>query len=219
MKPYLILQYPYEHIEIALCSQGKINSSVQESKLTAVQFTIPRIDQLLTEQNISLKDLAFIAVNTGPGPYNTLRSLISTINGFAFVQKIPLINGCALDLLLSEQQGYPSLVILNAFAQHVFYAFNTPQSKERGYCSIAQLIQKIMHQNEQLLLLGNGAILYQKQLLNDVKNKIMFHENTPLFNSLETFAKQAHEDYKAKKFAPSYLMPKYLQSPAIPKKV
>lgn len=219
MKPYLILQYPYEHIEIALCSEGKIESSIQESKMTAVQLTIPHIEQLLAQANISIKDLAFIGVNTGPGPYNTLRALITTANGIHFVQKIPLVNGCALDLLLSEQAQTSSLVIFNAFAQHVFYAFNTSTSKERGYCSIEQLIKKIMHQNEQLLLLGNGAILYQKQLLQEVKSKIIFYEKTPLFNSLETFAKQAYLDYKMKKIAPAYLMPKYLQSPAIAPKV
>lgn len=219
MKPYLILQYPYEYIEIALCSRGKVSNSIQESKLTAVQFTIPHIDQLLKQENLSIKDLAFIAVNTGPGPYNTLRALITTANGIHFVQKIPLINGCALDLLHNQHPEHPSLVVLNAFAQHVFYAFNTEQSKEQGYCSIEQLIKKINCQTEPLILLGNGAILYQKQLLHEARNKIIFQENTPLFNSLDIFAKQAYQDYKAKKIAPSYLMPKYLQSPTIPQKV
>lgn len=219
MKPYLILQYPYEYIEIALCSRGKVNASIKESKLTAVQLTIPHIEQLLTEQNVSVRDLAFIAVNTGPGPYNTLRALITTANGIHFAQKIPLINNCALDLLLSERPHYPSLAILNAFAQHVFYAFNTSETKEHGYCSIEQLLEKINRHPEQLVLLGNGALLHQQQLLNEAKHKIIFHEHTPLFNSLDTLAQQAYLDYQAKKFSPSYLMPKYLQSPAIPKKV
>ena len=219
MKPYLVLQYPYEYIEIGLCNKGKIDVSIQENKLTAVQFTIPHIDQILTQNNLSIKDLAFIAVNTGPGPYNTLRSLIATANGIYFASKIPLINACALDLLLNEHPNYPAVAILNAFSQHVFYAFNTKETKERGYCSIEQLIQKINRQNQQLLLLGNGAILYQKQLLNEAKNNIVFHENTPLFNSLNSLAESAYADYQAKKISPSHLMPKYLQSPTISKKV
>lgn len=218
-KPYLILQYPYEHIEIALCSQGKVDISIQESKLTAVQLTIPHIDNLLMQKNISIKDLAFIAVNTGPGPYNTLRALITTANGIHFVQKTPLINNCALNLLLSERTEYPCLAILNAFAQHVFYAFNLPETKEHGYCSIEQLIDKINRQTKPIVLLGNGALLYQKQLLQHAKHKIIFHEQTPLFNSLETLAQQSYLDYQAKKFSPSYLMPKYLQSPSVPKKI
>lgn len=218
MKPYLILQYPYEYIEVALCNAGSITTSIRESKLAAVQLTIPHIDELLNQHNVSIKDLAFIAVNTGPGPYNTLRALITTANGIHFISKVPLINSCALDLLTSEHSSYPTLAILNAFAQHVFYAFNTPQRKEQGYCSINQLIEKINDQEEQLLLLGNGAILYQKQLLHEARN-IVFLEKTPLFNSIETLAKKAYDDFVAKKFSGSYLMPRYLQSPSIPKKI
>lgn len=219
MKPYLLLQYPYEYIQIALCSKGKIKECIQESKLTAVQYTIPYIEQLLTNHEIGIKDLSFIAINTGPGPYNTLRALISTVNGIHFVQKTPLVTGCALNLLLQEYPGQPSLVILNAFAQHVFYAFNTKDSTEQGYCSVEQLICKINSQPQQLVMLGNGATLYQKQLLQDAKDKIIFYEKTPAFNSLEIFAKKAFADYKAHKIAASFLLPRYLQSPTISKKI
>lgn len=217
MKRYLILQYPYEYIEIALCSKGEITAVIRESKLTAVQLTIPHIDALLAQHHVSIKDLDFIAVNTGPGPYNTLRALITTANGIHFASNVPLINSCALDLLIREHSNFPSVAILNAFAQHVFYAFNTPNNKEQGYCSIEQLIGKINRQPEQLVLLGNGAILHQKQLLHEARN-IIFHENTPLFNTIETLAKKAYDDYVAKKFSGSYLMPRYLQSPSVPKK-
>ena len=219
MKPYLILQYPYEYIEIALCYNGTIKDFVKESKLAAIQFTIPHIDQLLKQNNLSIKDLSFIAVNTGPGPYNTLRALITTANGINFVSKIPLINSCALDLLFLEYPNCNSVAVLNAFAQHVFYAFNTEQNKERGYCSIEQFISKINRQPEPIILLGNGAILYQKRLLQEAGKNIIFYENTPLFNSLEILAKSSYQDYKSKKFMSSYLVPKYLQSPIIPPKV
>ncbi|MBI2353219.1 tRNA (adenosine(37)-N6)-threonylcarbamoyltransferase complex dimerization subunit type 1 TsaB [Candidatus Dependentiae bacterium] len=211
-KFYLILQYPYDFIEIALCSKGNIELSIQENKLTAVQNTIPKIEELLVTKNISIRDIEFIAVNTGPGPYNTLRALITTANGIHFVQKTPLINNCALDLLINENKEFSSIAILNAFAQHVFYAFNTKNNKEQGYCSIEQLIEKINRQPEQLLALGNGALLYQKQLLQNTNNKIIFHEKTPFFNSLKSLAAQAYLDYKSKHLATSYLMPKYFQN-------
>lgn len=214
MKPYIILQYPYEYIEIALCNRGKIEDFIQENKTNSVQLTIPHIDRLIKQHNLTVKDLSFVAVNTGPGPHNTLRALITTANGIHFVQKTPLINACALDLLLSEHTQ-PSLAILNAFAKHVFYAFNTPNNQEHGYCSIENLIQKINRQSEQLTLLGNGAKMYQKQLLHETKHKIIFPEGMPLFNSLETLAQHAYDCFKQKKIAPSYLMPRYLQSPAV----
>lgn len=212
---YLILQYPYDFIEIAACNNGKINFSIQESKLTSVKFTIPHIQSMLQEQNISLSDLDFIGVNTGPGPYNTLRALITTVNGIHFSQRTPLINLGALDLLLKESPQ-PSLAILNAFANHVFYAFSTKSSIEQGYCSIEKLIYKINQHPEQLNLIGNGAKIYQQALLNGTKN-IIFPENMSLFNSLQTLAKESYQAYLNKNISHSYLMPKYLQSPAVKK--
>lgn len=217
MKPYLILQYPYDHIEIALCHQGKVTIKLQESKLHAVELTIPGIQQILAQEALSITDLSFIAVNTGPGPYNTLRALITTANGIHFVQKTPLVSACALDLLLAEKKEQPSLAILNAFAKHVFYAFDTSSSQEQGYCSIENLIQKINRQEEQFTLLGNGAQLYRDELLRHVHKKVVFPEKMPLFNSLDILAQQAYENFTNKKTVPSFLMPKYLQSPAIKK--
>ncbi|MBM17744.1 MAG: tRNA (adenosine(37)-N6)-threonylcarbamoyltransferase complex dimerization subunit type 1 TsaB [Epsilonproteobacteria bacterium] len=213
MKYYLILQYPYEHIEIALCSKGKVEHTIQENKVQAVKLTIPHIDNLLKKQNVSLQDLSCIAVNTGPGPYNTLRALITTVNGIHFVTKTPLISASALDLLLAKQTQ-PSLAILNAFAKHVFYAFKTSYSNEHGYCSIEDLIQKINSQKESLTLLGNGAKMYQQQLLAETKN-IIFPQEAPLFSSIESLAEYTYNQLQQKQTEPSYLMPRYLQSPAI----
>ena len=213
---YLILQYPYDFIEIAICQNGTILSHLQESKLTSVSLTIPHIESLLQKENISLQDIAFIGVNTGPGPYNTLRSLITTANGIHFAKQIPLVNLNAIDLLLHEQPNN-SLVMLNAFANHVFYGFKTTASKEQGYCSIDSLIYKINQQSELLSICGNAVAIHQKTLINKASEKIAIIENFPLFNSIETLAEEAYKNYTHKKTAPSYLMPQYLKSPAIKK--
>lgn len=213
---YLILQYPYDTIQIAICSKGKILAQVEESKLHAVSLTIPHIQQLLEQENISLENISFIAVNTGPGPYNSLRSLITTANGIHFTKKTPLISLSALDLLLREQES-PSLAILNAFANHVFYGFSTPTNKEQGYCSIESLIQKINQQTESLNLCGNAVTLHQKIILEKAKSEVIIPKNMKRFNSLEILAQKAYQAYQEKNFELSYLMPKYLQSPAIKK--
>lgn len=215
MKDYIILQYPYEFTQIALCQKGKILDSIEESKFNAVQMTIPNIQTILDRNNITLQDIEFIGVNTGPGPYNTLRALITTTNGIHFVNKKPLVSLSAIDLLLSESSEQPTLAVLNAFANHVFYGFSTPEKKEQGYCSIDNLIQKINNQTNQLYVVGNGAQIHSKKLLHDAKHKIILPSNIPAFNSLQTLAQHAYQAYCEKQIEPSYLKPKYLQSPAI----
>lgn len=215
MKDYLILQYPYEFTEIALCQKGNVIDSIQEDKFNAVKMTVPNIQIILDRNNITLQDIEFIGVNTGPGPYNTLRALITTTNGIHFVNKKPLVSLSAIDLLLHEYNTQPALAVLNAFAGHVFYGFNTPNKKEQGYCSLDNLIQKINKQSEQLLLVGNGVELHSKKLLHDAKDKVIIPSKIPAFNSLEILALEAYQAYSNKKIEQSYLKPKYLQSPAI----
>ncbi len=211
---YLILQYPYNFIEIALCHNGSIIASAQEDKLHAITRTVPLINKLLKNQNWSIQNIDFIGVNTGPGPYNTLRSLITTANGIHFAQNTPLINLQAIDLLLSESST-PSLAILNAFANHVFYGFKTSTNNEQGYCSINTLITKINQHHEKLLLIGNAAQLHQTLLEEKAKKQIIFPNVSIPFNSLQTLAQHAYKKANLQEFAPSYLLPQYLQSPAI----
>ena len=121
----------------------------------------------------------------------------------------------ALDLLLSEHNQQPTIAVLNAFANHVFYAFSTSNNKEQGYCSINNLIQKINNQSEHVTLIGNGAKMYHEKFMVEVKDKVIIPTKIPLFNKIETLAAHAYQKYQANKIEPSYLMPKYLHSPAI----
>ncbi|HSW75522.1 MAG TPA: tRNA (adenosine(37)-N6)-threonylcarbamoyltransferase complex dimerization subunit type 1 TsaB [Candidatus Saccharimonadales bacterium] len=147
MQPYIILQYPYETIQVALCSHGKILTKVQEHKFNAIALTIPHIDSMLKTHNIALKDLQCIGVNVGPGPYNTLRALLTMANGIHFASGLPLVGLSALDLLSDEYSDCNTLVIFQAFADHVFYQFKMQEKKERGACSIDELI-RIIANNE-----------------------------------------------------------------------
>ena len=62
MSHSIILQYPYETIQIGLCQNDQIISTVTEHKFNAIRLTIPHIQTLLKQQNLTLKDLNFVAV-------------------------------------------------------------------------------------------------------------------------------------------------------------
>ena len=92
---------------------------------------IPMIDTLLKQTAINVSDLAYIAVNIGPAPYNTLRALIATANAIAFAKKIPLVGCNALSLLTEfyTQENFQTVALLQAFSGHVYFK----QSKTQGY--------------------------------------------------------------------------------------
>ncbi|MBI2195789.1 MAG: tRNA (adenosine(37)-N6)-threonylcarbamoyltransferase complex dimerization subunit type 1 TsaB [Candidatus Levybacteria bacterium] len=74
----------------------KIDSKefVKKKKLdtSKAQATLPMIMEILLENNLTLKDLDAIKVNTGPGSFTGLRVGMSVANALGFALRIP-VNG------------------------------------------------------------------------------------------------------------------------------
>lgn len=210
MSHYIIAQYPYESIQIALCKQGLIIESTQFHKFNATALTIPCIEKMLTQHKLTLSDIVCIGMNVGPGPYNTLRALLTMANGIHFVRKIPLINSSALELLPQEYPKQNSIVLLHAFANNLFYAVRIDNTFRQGSGSISEVIQLINNIQQPLVALGNGAQMHKDVLMQECKN-IVFLQETPLFNTLEILAQVTYSKLLDKNYGNSYLKPIYFE--------
>lgn len=212
MQHYLILQYPYETVQIALCQQGKILQSVTEHKHNAIRATIPNIQALLEQHKLKLQNISCIGVNIGPGPYNTLRALLTMANGINFVAKTPLISLNALQLLELENKAENSLILLHAFLNNIFYRMKIGNQIQEGACEISELIKIIQQQKieSSILAIGNSTTQHKKILLDQCKN-VIFPKEIPAFNSLEILAKQTYQKLKMKGFDTSYVKPIYFE--------
>lgn len=211
MHPYIILQYPYDKIDVALCNNGNIIQLAQEHKFNAIKSTIPNISNMLEIHGLTLKDLNFIGVNVGPGPYNTLRAILTMANGIHFASQVPLIKLTALDLLGDEYENQNTLVVLQAFADNVFYQFKDTNLIQTGACKINELIEKLNNKSQPFLALGNGALAHKEKLEKEAVGKIIFPKTIPLFNSIQSLAKKSFELSLQNKFEKDYLKPIYFE--------
>jgi tRNA A37 threonylcarbamoyladenosine modification protein TsaB len=211
MSHYIILQYPYETIDIALCVSGNIISFKSLHKHQAIGETIPTIQELLGSHNLKLSDLICIGVNVGPGPYNTLRGILTMMNAIATVTKIPLISMSALDLINKQYQTVPHVAILQAFENHVFFSFSAPSRQLQGACTIADLIEFINQTVENLHVYGNGGTKYQQILTSSCHNKLIFTEPLIPFNSLDILAQATYWAYQQKHPSNKLLKPIYFE--------
>lgn len=208
-EPFLLIQYPYESIEIALCSESTIVEKKSIHKFEAIKLLIPTIDTILKDNNLTLKNLTCVAINRGPGPYNTLRSIIATVNGFFFTQKINIVELEALPLLLKDKQE-PTVALLNAFSKRVYYGIKQNNTIVQGVCSVQDL-PKVLEQNNfnknAATFIGNGIEVYKDELA-EILN-LTVEKNNPTFNTLESAAQEANKLIKAKKFIDKYSSPMY----------
>jgi tRNA A37 threonylcarbamoyladenosine modification protein TsaB len=211
--PYsLIVQYPYETIQVAVCKDGNIISSATVHKFNATAETIPTIIELLKAHGLQLSDLLFFGINIGPGPYNTLRAILTMINAIHKVTKITLVTSNGLELLGQEVTEKNSLIILNAFENHIFYQIKTDFGVEQGACSLEELTKIISNQKNQFLIQGNGAIKYEKEL--KMINNINWPENLLSFNKLETLGSKTFERFQSHDFNEQFLKPIYFEDMA-----
>ena len=79
----------------------------------ASQLLLPWIDSLLSNANISLKNLDAIAVCIGPGAFTGVRLGVAAVQGLAISQELPVIPVCSLDAIatqLVKTQGFKEVI-------------------------------------------------------------------------------------------------------------
>ena len=215
----LCLQATTRYLEIALCHKESIVQSMQIINHTASSSLIPILDQLLKNNNLSLKDCRYIAANQGPAPFTTLRTVLATINGIQCAIAIPLIGIDGLKGLLAAHRSKNhiyTIVLLNAFNNELYYAIPTEETILTGYATPKEIMSLIRTttNNQSTLLIGNGVALleqYDKTFID----KVTIASNPSIEHlTLAECAQQAWTAWNNNQSTTSPLMPSYLKKHA-----
>lgn len=167
---FLAIQNTYHHIEIALLEDNICIDFLQEEKQYASKNFVIMLDMLLQKNRVKLSSLSFCAVNQGPSPFTTLRSVIASVNGLHFALGIPLIGIDGLEALFLEYKTElhtNHLILLNAFNNDVYFYFqNSSQPPLKGYKKIDTLLDYVREQipSDSISFLGNAATLYNDKI-------------------------------------------------------
>ncbi len=194
-KTFLSIQGSYSNLELTLFQNEKNIQTISGNNLKASSKLILEIDSILKQNKINLSDLDFIAVNQGPGAFTSLRVVISTVNGIAFANKIPLIGIDGLDALslqtlkefdFSHSTTKPTILIslLNAYNNEVYFSVNKIVENKlekiipNNYKKIDLFLDEIGKQfeNEKILFTGNGTTLHKDLIKERFGNNVIFQE-------------------------------------------
>jgi len=209
--PYFItIQYPYQYLEITISDNKTILKTEIISKIAAVSLLLPTLQQMFIALNLSLDTIACIGINVGPGPFNTLRSIIATANGISFAKKIPLVACNGLQLLLDECRTDYSVVIMDAFGADVYFATNFNQLQ--GYDSIKNLVDKLNSTGQQTIhFFGNGIAKHKELIQNSFSGQPIFHDDIA-FASMQSLLNYTVDSFTSGK-TESEIFPLYFSSP------
>ncbi len=220
MHSFLAIQNTYEVFEIALFINNTFVDKQREDKRHASKLFIPLLDELLTKNNAKISDFDFCAVNCGPGPFSTLRSIIASVNGLHLATQLPLIGIDGLDATFLEfyDNSYQNtVVLLNAFNNEVYYCIaHQDQVLSKGY----QKIDAFLHRAHSSAphptnFIGNGVTLHHDLIKQIYGNSAIIKQNNPPMCSIETIGRLGLEKFINKDVSDGYLMPLHLKKHAV----
>ena len=200
MDYYITLNHGQEQYEVALWHQETMLASRKEAKYEVSKHAVTVIDTLLNAHQKTIFDLDGIVLNAGPGPFATLRALVTIANACNFAAHVPLIGVNSLEALVKH---YPSrdivIALLNAFNKELYFAL---QEKEKplamGCAPYMTLLTRIKEQYPQQTVhfIGQGAALYGADIKALYQEYAYIPDPLPHFCSTEQLAALGREKWK-----------------------
>lgn len=191
--------------------------------LTHEEILFSNLKKLLDENEVSIKDLSYIAVSNGPGSYTGLRIGIACAIGLSIIDNIEIryvntLKSLSYNILdyadnenIDIDKNDKIISIIDAKANRVYLAvsnFNDLNSFIiEKIVSIDELIDIMNSYNENLYLLGDGLDVYKDIILTNYKknNMILLNDKYNLLNSKNIIKASFNNNNYTKKLDINYM--------------
>lgn len=189
-----------------------------DDEKTHSQKLMPIIDETLKESNLNLDNIELLACSQGPGSFTGIRIGISTVKAFADVKHIQIIGVTSLEALAYNIQT-DGLIATLIDAKHDNVYFALFELKDGVYSSVIEpisdsitnVINKLQPYINNLIFVGDGAVVHKELLLSNFPN-CNFASDIENVQTSISIGKSAFDKYNSDNYEPSYtLSPIYLK--------
>jgi tRNA threonylcarbamoyladenosine biosynthesis protein TsaB len=200
---------------VSLALNGDILASKEESseKYIHSEKLNVFIEELFTQVDYQLKDLAAICVSKGPGSYTGLRIGVSCAKGFCYALDIPLIS---IDSLSVLARGYLNdnfinantilMPMIDARRMEVYTAVFNHKAEIQTSISAEVIDAEFFDTNKEIILIGDGAKKFNSIIPRNVRIENHLSSSRGMASlSYSKFSKKQFEDI-------AYFEPYYLKS-------
>ena len=157
---------------VALGTEREILAALELTGRHRQDVVVPALERLLEWSGLELSAVGGVAVGLGPGLFTGLRVGVAAGKTLAQVLGVPIVGMPSLDALAFRVRYTPRLIaaVIDARRGEVFFAFyrTVPGGVVReGDYRVAppgHLAAELEALGEEVLLVGNGAILYRREL-------------------------------------------------------
>jgi tRNA threonylcarbamoyladenosine biosynthesis protein TsaB len=181
---------------------------------------IPAVEFLCQQARVELSDIGAVAVDLGPGMFTGLRVGVASAKALSHARRLPMIGVASLDLLAFPLRHSNRRIVcaIDAGRGEIFHASyrQSPGGVQRltapEVAIPADLASDLLATNEELLLVGDGAIRYQDDL--QVVTRIELADPGMAYPQAASLVQLAHARALREDFVtPAELTPLYLRKP------
>jgi tRNA threonylcarbamoyladenosine biosynthesis protein TsaB len=182
----------------------------------------PAIDFVRRQVRIELDEISVVAVDQGPGLFTGLRVGVATAKALASALRVPMIGVPSLDLLAFPMRFTNKLIVavMDARRGEVFSACyravpgGVQRVRDFHVDSPDDLVTELLAAGEDVLLVGDGALRYEKHFRGLGKVDIADHGFA--FPTASSLVQLAHAQALREQFVqPSEIRPLYLRLPDV----
>ena len=165
---------------VAILEDDKLidKNEIDDGK-THSENLMPLLDEVLIRNSIDIKDINMIACTVGPGSFSGIRIGVATIKPIAEVLNIKVASVMSLEALARNVESEETIVsLIDARNDQVYCGiFDKDYNPKEDYIADdINAVIKVLEKYENITFVGNGAILHQELLKNNLK-EVKFSEN------------------------------------------
>ena len=192
---YLAIDTCGSNLTLALRQGEKLNTYFDEN--CGVRHSIdlmPRIEELLLKEKVSLKDLDFIAVTVGAGSFTGIRIGVSTAKALCFAHGLPCLAITSFDTIAYNKCEGKNLAVINA-GHDGFYVC--------GYENMEVVLAPQYIMKDKLKELSKEYLLLSFEKIDGIKTKVV--------SLKDGFIKACDEKYSLKTLDYDSIEPLYVR--------
>lgn len=217
MTTHLAAQHTYDTVELAVFRDKDLIQGLSLPKFDANKKLLTSISRLLEDTATNFQDLSFIAANQGPGPFTTMRVVITTLNGINFATKIPLVGVDGLQAFAREYKDdtHNTAYLLKAFSGDVYFGLQKAgHVLETGWAHHADVLARIQSEfdNTTIRFMGNGTELYRTEITAAFGKQAYIPNPLPHTCSIEQIGRMGFEQWQKKENIVDQMLPLYLKT-------
>ena len=207
-----------KNCSVTLSSEGKLisNFDLEDDKYRHSELLTSTIKDILTQNNISAKELSAVAIGIGPGSFTGLRIGFSVAKGLCYPHKINLIGISSLKILANSIKNDSGDIIPMINDKGNFYYLSTFEYglNQVGTPLIDQVdsnfINRNIKENSTIVVNNEESFKYINSIINDqVKLQYKSISSINMIDlSFVSFIEQKFEDL-------AYFEPLYVKKPYV----